>query len=157
MKKEINQPNVWYNNAIIYHLYPLAFVDEKYENNLAQPINRMDRIYQWFDHINDMNCNTIFFGPIFQSKSHGYDTKDFFSIDYRLGTNDDFQYLVKDLHNRNIKVIIDGVFNHVGRDFFAFKDLQINKENSIYKDWFYNINFSQTSPYGDPFSYESWS
>ena len=157
MKKEINQPNVWYNNAIIYHLYPLAFVDEKYENNLAQPINRMDRIYQWFDHINDMNCNTIFFGPIFQSKSHGYDTKDFFSIDYRLGTNDDFQYLVKDLHNRNIKVIIDGVFNHVGRDFFAFKDLQINKENAIYKDWFYNINFSQTSPYGDPFSYESWS
>lgn len=157
MNQNINQTNKWYNNAIIYHLYPLAFVDEKAENNLTHAINRTDKIYNWINHINDMNCNTLFLGPIFQSRSHGYDTTDLFSIDFRLGSNDEFRELIKELHNKGLKVIVDGVFNHVGRDFFAFKDLQENKENSIYKDWFVNVDFSQSSPYGDSFSYESWS
>lgn len=60
MKQNINQVNKWYNNAIIYHLYPLAFVDEKAENNLTHAINRTDKIYNWINHIKDMNCNTLF-------------------------------------------------------------------------------------------------
>ena len=62
----------------------------------------------------------------------------------------------KTLHDNGIRIMLDGVFNHVGRDFFAFKDVQQNRENSRYASWFENVNFRNNSPYNDGFSYEGW-
>ena len=75
--------------------------------------------------------------------------------DCRLGTNENFKVLCTSLHDSGIRIILDGVFNHVGRDFFAFKDIQQNKQNSQYRDWFY-INFHENSKYYDGFYYEGW-
>lgn len=103
-----------------------------------------------------MGCNTILFGPIFQSLSHGYDTSDYLKTDCRLGNKEDFKKVFDELHKNGIKILLDGVFNHVGRGFWAFNDLQNKGEKSEYKDWFVNINFTQSSPSGDSFSYEMW-
>lgn len=73
---------------------------------------------------------------MFESDYHGYDTRDYTKIDNRLGSNEDFANVVRTLHENGIKVVIDGVFNHVGRGFFAFQDVLANRENSGYKDWF---------------------
>ena len=80
---------------------------------------------------------------------------DFAKIDVRLGTNEDFKTVCDKLHENGIKVILDGVFNHVGRDFFAFRDVRENRYNSAYKDWFC-INFDGDSCFGDGFWYEGW-
>lgn len=93
--------------------------------------------------------------PIFESDNHGYDTRDYTKIDCRLGTNDDFKEVCGSLHAHGIKVILDGVFNHVGRGFWAFKDVQEKKQESPYKDWFH-ISFDGNSGYDDGFWYEGW-
>ena len=100
--------------------------------------------------------NAIYLGPLFESTSHGYDTADYYTVDRRLGTNTDLENLSQALHKRGMHLILDGVFNHVGRDFWAFKDVIVNGEASRYKDWFSNLRFGQSSPYNDPFSYEGW-
>ena len=99
--------------------------------------------------------DSILLNPIFESDSHGYDTRDFKKIDCRLGTNDDFASVCKDLHAHGVKIVLDGVFNHVGRGFWAFKDVQEKKWDSPYKDWFH-INFDGNSNYNDGFWYEGW-
>ncbi len=91
------------------------------------------------------------------SSTHGYDTVDYYHADRRLGTDETLARLTARLHENGIRVVLDGVFNHVGRDFFAFKDVQANGIHSVYKDWFANLRFDRSSPYHDPFSYESWS
>ena len=93
---------------------------------------------------------------MFESVGHGYETTDYKMVDRRLGTNDDFKKFVENCHNNGIKVVVDGVFNHTGRGFFAFKDLKENRENSRYKDWYCNINFGGNNEYNDGFSYENW-
>ncbi|WP_423248302.1 alpha-amylase family glycosyl hydrolase [Clostridium pasteurianum] len=89
----------------------------------------LEKTYDWIKHIKYLGADAIYFGPIFESTSHGYDTVDYNVIDRRLGNNDTFIKLVKTLHKNNIKVVIDGVFNHVGRDFFAFKDILLKVKN----------------------------
>ena len=118
--------------------------------------NRILKVLEWTEHLKALGANTILFGPLFESVSHGYDTADYYQLDKRLGTNEDFKVVCKKLHEEGFKVVLDGVFNHVGRDFFAFKDLQEKQHQSKYKDWFCNVNFGGSSPYGDPFSYEGW-
>ena len=103
-----------------------------------------------------MSVNALVFNPVFESSKHGYDTIDYKKIDCRLGDNESFKKICKTLHDNGIKVLLDGVFNHVGRDFFAFKDVQQNRENSRYASWFENVNFWNNSPYNDGFSYEGW-
>ena len=103
-----------------------------------------------------MHVNALYLGPIFASSTHGYDTKDYKKIDRRLGTNEDFKEVCDELHKNNIKIILDGVFNHVGREFWAFKDLIENKEKSKYINWFQNIRFDNEIYKGDGFSYEGW-
>lgn len=73
-----------------------------------------------------------------------------------MGTRDDFRSLLDSFHNEGISVVLDGVFNHVGRDFWAFRDLKENREHSPYQHWFKGVNFHQNSPYNDGFSYEGW-
>lgn len=145
----------WVNESIMYTIYPLGFCGAPKENDGILTY-RLDKIYEWIPHFKKMNINAIVFNPVFESSRHGYDTIDYKLIDKRLGDNESFTKICKTLKENNIKVLLDGVFNHVGRDFFAFKDLQKNLWNSPYKDWFQNINFSNRSPYNDGFSYEGW-
>ncbi|WP_195515126.1 alpha-amylase family glycosyl hydrolase [Paraclostridium bifermentans] len=143
-------------NAVFYHIYPLGFcgvINNKKNILSASGFDKFDD--KWINHLKNMGINSVYFGPIFQSSYHGYDTIDYLKIDDRLGTNDDFKNIVSKLHANNIRVIIDGVFNHVGRDFWAFVDVKNNKANSQYSSWF-NIDFNGNSNYNDGFYYEGW-
>ena len=145
---------MWFDESVIYQIYPLGYVGAPNINDGVTE-HRILRITEHIPHFKKLGINTIYFCPIFESSKHGYDTKDFSKIDCRLGTNEDFKHVCQELHRNGIRVIIDGVFNHVGRDFWAFKDIQENKFNSSYKDWFY-INFDGNSSYNDGFYYEGW-
>lgn len=147
----------WAESAVFYHIYPLGFcealhVSKEEETNQE----RLLKVVDWIPHFKALGINAIYFGPLFESYSHGYDTSDYLKIDQRLGSNETFKKVCKALHEVGIYVVVDGVFNHVGREFFAFEDLKKNREASIYKDWFVGINFAQNSPYNDGFSYEGW-
>ena len=146
----------WIEKAIFYHVYPLGFCGAPLINAGNAAANRIEKVIEWIPHLKSMKINALYLGPVFESMVHGYDTVDYMKIDKRLGTNESFKKVCDMLHANGIRVILDGVFNHVGRDFWAFKDLCENENASRYKDWFCGINFSQTSPYGDPFSYEGW-
>lgn len=148
----------WIEKANIYHIYPFGFCGcEQYRKDSSEtPAPRIKKVIDWIPHIKSLNMNAIYFGPIFESVEHGYDTIDYFKIDRRLGTNQDFKEVCKALHENGIRVILDGVFNHVGRDHFAFADLQKNGQSSQYKDWFSGVNFGGRSPEGDNFSYDGW-
>ena len=98
----------------------------------------------------------IYIGPLFESTTHGYDTKDYKQVDRRLGDNADFAAYVKKAHELGIKVVVDGVFNHTGREFFAFRDIQEKREQSPYCGWYKGIWFGGNTCYNDGFSYEAW-
>ena len=146
----------FFNKYVFYHIYPLGMADCPKENKYVEPVNRLNSLFPWILHIKNIGCNCIYIGPLFESSSHGYDTTDYKKVDSRLGTNDTFKNFVNECHRNNIKVIVDGVFNHVGRDFFAFKDLKEKREDSEYKDWFSNVNFYGNNEYNDGFSYDNW-
>jgi cyclomaltodextrinase len=113
-------------------------------------------LYPWLDHLQWLGVNTILLGPTFQSMSHGYDLVDYFRIDQRLGDNLSFQKFSQEVHHRGMRILLDAVFNHTGRDFFAFQDLLKNGQNSVYKNWYAGVRFEQSSPMGDPFTYNTW-
>mgnify|MGYP003291173224 CR=1 FL=1 len=148
----------WIEKSNIYHIYPLGFCGCERFRSEAKDLNngRILKVIEWIPHLKSMNMNAVYFGPVFESFEHGYDTTDYYTIDKRLGTNEEFGKVCEELHKNGIRVILDGVFNHVGRDHFAFKDLQQNGQNSRYKDWFSGVNFGGRSPYGDNFSYDGW-
>lgn len=147
----------WINDAIFYHIYPLGLCGAPQRNNLNLPVNtRLVSLYPWLEHIQDLGANAIYLGPVFQSTSHGYDTIDYYRVDRRLGDNDTLARFAGEIHNRGMRLILDAVFNHVGRDFWAFRDVLKNGENSPYKNWFHNLHFGGRSPKGDPFQYEGW-
>lgn len=147
----------WTKKAVFYHIYPLGFCGTPFENHYEKPaINRIEKVINWIPHLKELGINAIYFGPLFEAKTHGYDTTDYTRLDSRLGDNTHFKNVCQKLHKAGIKVVVDGVFNHVGRDFFAFKDLQQNGNRSRYKDWFKNVNFGGRSPLGDDFYYEAW-
>ena len=118
-------------------------------------MNRLENIRDFYDHFHKLNINVIQFGPVFESVSHGYDTIDYMKIDHRLGTNELFKAIVSELHERGFRVILDGVFNHVSREFDAFKDIQQYRENSWRKHWHF-IDFTKNNPYNDGFDYKNW-
>jgi len=147
----------WTTNSIFYHIYPLGFCGAPERNDFTSvPAPRLQKIHEWISHLRGLHVNALYLGPVFESSAHGYDTADYFRVDRRLGTNETLVNLVKDLHNNEIKVILDGVFNHVGRDFWAFRDLQQNGEHSVYRHWFQGVDFDSRSPFGDSFRYEGW-
>ncbi|MEE1318492.1 MAG: alpha-amylase family glycosyl hydrolase, partial [Ruminococcus sp.] len=143
------------NESVIYNIYPLGFCGAPKEND-GKLVYRLDKIYDCIEHMKKMSVNVLVFNPLFESSRHGYDTIDYRKVDCRLGDNNSFKKICKALHANDIKIILDGVFNHVGRDFFAFKDVQKNLQNSRYCSWFQNLNFGGNSPKGDPFWYEGW-
>lgn len=147
----------WVNQSVFYHIYPLGFCDSpRYNEGETTAESRILKINEWIPHLKDLGINAVYFGPIFQSVSHGYDTSNYYETDSRLGTFKDFQDVFENLHSNGIKIILDGVFNHVGRGFWAFNDVQNKLTDSEYKDWFSNLDFSKKSPAGDNFSYEMW-
>lgn len=148
--------NSWIRESIFYQFYTLGFCGGLEPNRTYEEENRLVKIEKWIPHLKEMSVNAIYFAPIFESSYHGYDTKDYYKIDKRLGTNKDFKELCEKLHENNIKVVLDGVFNHVGREFWAFKDVQENGKDSRYCSWFADLNFNSRSPMGDEFNYQSW-
>ena len=146
----------WIGQTVFYHIYPLGFVGAPFENNQSEVVYSLDKLKDWIPHLKSMGVNAVYLGPVFSSTSHGYDTRDYYKIDNRLGDNDSFKEICDHLHANGIRIVLDGVFNHVGREFWAFKDVQKNGQSSRYCSWFHNLNFGGSSPMGDPFWYESW-
>lgn len=145
---------MWAYNSVFYQIYPIGFCGTPTQND-GECVPRIRKLLDWSGYLQELGVDSILLNPIFESDSHGYDTRDFKKIDCRLGTNDDFASVCKDLHAHGVKIVLDGVFNHVGRGFWAFKDVQEKKWDSPYKDWFH-INFDGNSNYNDGFWYEGW-
>lgn len=146
----------WYNKAIIYHIYPLGLLGAPKHNDYEKIQHRIPRLSAWTKHAKSLGANALLIGPVFESATHGYDTTDYAKVDVRLGSNADLKKLVKEAHQNGQRVILDAVYNHVGRDFWAFKDVQQNREKSAYVSWFSGINFNENNYHNDGFSYDTW-
>ena len=145
---------MWAFESVFYQIYPLGFSGAPFENDGIQE-HRILKVIDWIPHIQKLGINAIYFSPVFESDTHGYNTRDYSKIDCRLGTNEDFKQVVQALHAHGIKVVLDGVFNHVGRGFHAFQDVVKNRENSPYLHWFH-ISLEGNSNYNDGLWYEGW-
>ncbi len=145
---------MWAYESVFYQIYPLGFCGAPFENDGVLE-HRILKVNDWISHISKLGANAIYFSPVFESDTHGYNTRDYTKIDTRLGTNEDFKLVCDNLHKAGIKVVLDGVFNHVGRGFFAFQDVLQKRWDSPYKDWFH-INFDGNSNYNDGLWYEGW-
>lgn len=148
--------STWYEKAVFYHMYPLGMVGAPKQNCEAEVSDRFDELVRWIPHMRELGCSAVYIGPLFESSTHGYDTRDFKIVDRRLGTNDDFKRFVSLCHDSGIQVVVDGVFNHTGREFFAFQDIRERREQSRYTGWYKGLNFGWNSPMGDSFGYECW-
>lgn len=151
--KELDIP-MWYDKCVMYQIYPIGFCGAPRQND-QKVVPRINKVLDIVPHLKKLMVSAVYFSPVFSSDNHGYDTRDYCLIDERLGTNKDFAGVCDKLHESGIRVILDGVFNHVGRGFFGFEDLKKNRENSQYKDWFI-VNFGGNSNYNDGFWYEGW-
>ena len=145
---------MWFEKSVFYQIYPLGFCGAPQHND-GQTVPRIEKVAQWGEHMEKLGVDALYLSPIFDSDAHGYDTRDYRKLDCRLGTNADFKAVCQSLHARGIRVVLDGVFNHVGRGFWAFRDVQEKKWDSPYKDWFH-ISFDGNSNYNDGFWYEGW-
>ncbi len=145
---------MWAYESVFYQIYPLGFCKAPYENDGVLR-SGIVKVIDWIPHMKKLGINAIYFCPVFESDTHGYNTRDYHKIDCRLGTNEDFAAVCGALHENGIKIILDGVFNHVGRGFWAFKDVLEKRWDSPYKDWFH-INFDGNSNYNDGLWYEGW-
>ena len=145
---------MWAYESVFYQIYPLGFCGAPFEND-GKEQHRILKVVDWIPHIKKLGANAIYFSPVFESDTHGYNTRDYKRIDCRLGTNEDFAKVCEKLHEADIRVVLDGVFNHVGRGFWAFQDVLQNRENSRYRNWFH-IDFGGNSHYNDGLWYEGW-
>jgi cyclomaltodextrinase len=147
----------WSWDAIFYHIYPLGMCGAPARNDFqSAPQERLERLHSWIPHLEELGVNAVYLGPLFESTAHGYDTADYYRVDRRLGTGSTLRELAGALHARGIRLILDGVFHHVGRDFWAFRKLLEEGEGSEYRHWFVGVDFARRSPRGDPFAYEGW-
>lgn len=146
---------MWAYNSVFYQIYPFGFCGAPKEND-GITLNRIRKVTEWIPHIRKTGANAIYFCPIFSADRHGYDTRDYRTVDGRLGSNADFAAVCDSLHMAGFHVVLDGVFNHVGRGFWAFQDVLKNRERSLYKDWFVNLRFDGDNGYHDGLWYEGW-
>lgn len=145
---------MWAYESVFYQIYPLGFCGAPFENDGVLQ-NRIQKIHDWIPHMKKVGADAVYFSPLFESDTHGYNTRDYKKLDVRLGENKDFKVLCEDLHDNNIKVVLDGVFNHAGRGFGPFVDVCRNRENSKYLNWFH-IDLNGNSNYNDGLWYEGW-
>jgi cyclomaltodextrinase / maltogenic alpha-amylase / neopullulanase len=140
----------WPDHAIWWQLQPISFTGAApAASPEAAPAHRLGRIEAWLDYLVDLGCNGLLLGPIFASETHGYDTVDHFRIDPRLGTDEDFGHLVEQCQARGVRLLLDGVFNHVGRGFGPFQDVLAHGRASAYAPWF-RLDFDADGADGDP-------
>ena len=145
---------MWFEEAVVYQIYPLGLCGAPEDNDGVQT-PRVLRLLSWVDHIQKLGADTVLLNPVFDSYRHGYDTRDYFTVDPRLGSNQDLARVCDAFHDAGLRVMLDGVFNHVGRGFWAFRDVQEKKWDSPYQDWFH-IDFGGNTDRNDGFWYESW-
>lgn len=145
---------MWAYESVFYQIYPLGFCGAPFEND-GVLTSRIRKVEEWIPHMRELGINAIYFSPLFESDTHGYNTRDYRTLDVRLGTNEDFKEVCAKLHEAGIKIVLDGVFNHVGRGFFGFQDVLKNRENSRYVSWFH-LDFNGNSSYNDGLWYEGW-
>lgn len=145
---------MWFDQQTIYQIYPLGACGAPFQNDFA-PTPRIRKVEEWIGHLEKLGVDTVLFNPLFESVSHGYDTIDYRRTDSRLGTNEDLAQVCRLLRDHGFRILFDAVFNHVGRDFFAFQDVLAHRENSRYKDWF-TIDFGGSNSYGDGLWYKNW-
>ena len=145
---------MWFEEAVVYQIYPLGLCGAPEDNDGVQT-PRVLRLLSWVDHIQKLGADTVLLNPVFDSDRHGYDTRDYFTVDPRLGSNQDLARVCDAFHDAGLRVMLDGVFNHVGRGFWAFRDVQEKKWDSPYQDWFH-IDFGGNTDRNDGFWYEAW-
>lgn len=145
---------MWAYESVFYQIYPLGFCGAPFEND-GVLTSRILKVKDWIEHMKKLGINALYFSPVFESDTHGYNARDYRQIDCRLGTNEDFKEVCDALHENGIKVVLDGVFNHAGRGFFAFQDVLKNRERSPYLSWFH-IDLNGNSNYNDGLWYEGW-
>jgi cyclomaltodextrinase len=127
----------WVQDAVWWHVYPLGFVGAEREAPADGVVtSRLGRITAWLDYVVELGANGLALGPVFAASTHGYDTVDHRRIDPRLGDDADFDALVAAAHDRGLKVLLDGVFNHVGRDHPAFRAVLEQGPDAPTADWF---------------------
>lgn len=171
MNANVESVPAWVRDAIFYQIFPDRFAraDEKASHPYYQPWGSkptlrgfqggdLQGILRRLDYLLELGVTAIYLNPIFlASSNHRYNTTDYYRIDPKLGTMADFRRLVDAVHANGMRIILDGVFNHVGRGFFAFNDLLENQEDSPYRDWFFVHRFpvDAYSP-GPAESYAAW-
>ena len=166
---DIAAPPAWAQDAVVYNIFPDSFATgrrfisgKSSEKEWNGKITRgklggtLRGVIENLDYIQELGATCIYMNPIFAAgEYHKYDLLDYHHIDPCFGTDEDFRQLVNDCHARGMRVIIDGVFNHVGWNFFAFDDVVRNGENSKYKNWFYHLQFPVERP-EDPETYPTY-
>ena len=145
---------MWAEESMVYQIYPLGMCGAPFEND-GKLEHRILRVLDWIPHLEKLGVTAVLFNPLFESDTHGYNTRDFRKVDVRLGTNEDFKRVCDALHEAGIRIILDGVFNHAGRGFGPFQDVLQKRWDSPYKDWFY-LNFDGNDGYNDGLWYEGW-
>ena len=161
----------WVKHAVFYQIYPdrFAMSERVPKPNNLQPWDSLPTnegykggdllgVVEHLDHIVELGCNAIYFTPVFQSASnHRYHTHDYYKVDPLLGGNDALRTLINACHARNLKVVLDGVFNHASRGFFQFNDILENGPHSPYLDWFF-VEDWPLNPYdgSKPANYVGW-
>jgi glycosidase len=147
----------WAFDSVFYHIYALGLCGAPRRNDSRSPVvPRLEQLYGWIGHLQNLGVNAVLLGPVFESSAHGYDTIDYYHVDRRLGSNQTLKEVICAFHENGIRVVLDAVFNHVGRDFWAFRDVRANNERSGYCGWFHGLNFRERSPLDDPFNYNGW-
>lgn len=150
----------WALDAVVYNIFPDSFASSRRsitgcgtEKRVSGALSRsrlggtIRGICENLDYISGLGANCIYLNPIFAAgQYHKYDTIDYLHIDPCLGTDTDFRQLVEECHARGMRVILDGVFNHCGAQFFAFRDVLEKQRESRYADWFYRLQFPVTYP-----------
>lgn len=145
---------MWAEESVMYQIYPLGMCGAPFENDGKQE-HRILQVPDWIPHLKKLGVTAVLFNPLFESDTHGYNTRDYRKVDVRLGTNEDFRRVCDALHEAGIRIFLDGVFNHAGRGFGPFQDVLQKKWESPYKDWFY-LNFDGNDAYNDGLWYEGW-
>jgi glycosidase len=147
----------WISDAVFYHIYPLGYCGAPAHNDFSTPPEpRLRLIEERLDGIAALGANALYLGPVFESVAHGYDTVDHRRVDRRLGSNEDLAALSLAMKARGLRLVLDGVFNHVGREHPWFRDLLARGREAAHLSFFKGIDFARGQAGGDPFGYEDW-
>lgn len=165
-----SSPPSWVQDAVFYQIFPDRFAR-------SERLSKPERLEPWtseptvhgykggdllgvserLDLLSELGVNALYFTPVFQSASnHRYHTHDYFRVDPLLGGNRALEELIREAHERNMRVVLDGVFNHASRGFFRFSDILENGPDSPYLDWFHVRRFPLNAYGGGPLGYDAW-